>query len=96
MTAWGRRGMIEAWIYPPLLPGWLMKPALRPALNDFWPNSAADYWPTACRLPAEPMLAVPHPIIARRIWLWRAETGTVIESLGFAGGPAQPRQDTTG
>ncbi|MDL2399948.1 adenylate/guanylate cyclase domain-containing protein [Rhizobium mayense] len=32
-------------------------------------------------------LAVPHPIIARRIWLWRSETGTVIESLGFAGGP---------
>lgn len=33
-------------------------------------------------------LAVPHPIIARRTWLWRAETGTVIEALGFvAGGP---------
>jgi adenylate cyclase len=29
-------------------------------------------------------LAVPHPIIARSTWLWRAETGTVIESLGFA------------
>jgi class 3 adenylate cyclase len=33
-------------------------------------------------------LAVPHPIIARRTWLWRAETGTVIEALGFAGGPS--------
>ncbi|WP_042778656.1 adenylate/guanylate cyclase domain-containing protein [Sinorhizobium fredii] len=32
-------------------------------------------------------LAVPHPIIAHRTWLWRAETGAVIESLGFAGGP---------
>lgn len=32
-------------------------------------------------------LALPHPIIARRTWLWRAETGTVIEALGFAGGP---------
>jgi class 3 adenylate cyclase len=32
-------------------------------------------------------LAVPHPIISRRTWLWRAETGRVIESLGFAGGP---------
>ena len=31
-------------------------------------------------------LAVPHPIIARRTWLWRAETGVVIEALGFAGG----------
>src|SRR5439155_3054998 len=27
-------------------------------------------------------LAVPHPIIARRTWLWRAETGAVIEALG--------------
>ena len=32
-------------------------------------------------------LAVPHPIIARRTWLWRAETGAVIEALGFADGP---------
>jgi adenylate cyclase len=31
-------------------------------------------------------LAVPHPIIARRTWLWRAETGAVIEAIGFAGG----------
>src|SRR5690242_20212833 len=30
-------------------------------------------------------LAVPHPIVARRTWLWRAETGAVIEALGFAG-----------
>jgi adenylate cyclase len=28
-------------------------------------------------------LAVPHPIIARRSWLWRAESGEVIEALGF-------------
>ena len=35
-------------------------------------------------------LAVPHPIIARRTWLWRAETGAVIEALGFAGGPLGP------
>src|SRR5712671_1254372 len=32
-------------------------------------------------------LAVPHPIIARHTWLWRAETGAVIEALGFVGGP---------
>src|SRR6516225_187001 len=30
-------------------------------------------------------LAVPHPIIARRTFLWRAETGVVIEALAFAG-----------
>ena len=29
-------------------------------------------------------LAVPHPIIARRTWLWRADNGTVIEAVGFA------------
>jgi class 3 adenylate cyclase len=28
-------------------------------------------------------LAAPHPIIARRTWLWRAQNGQVIESLGF-------------
>jgi len=34
-------------------------------------------------------LDVPHPLIARRTWLWRAENGEVIEALGFApGGPA--------
>ena len=30
-------------------------------------------------------LALPHPIIVRRTWLWRAETGAVIEALAFAG-----------
>jgi adenylate cyclase len=35
-------------------------------------------------------LAVPHPIVARRTWLWRAETGVVIEALGFAAGPFSP------
>ena len=39
-------------------------------------------------------LAVPHPIIARRAWLWRAETGAVIEGLSFAGGqPSQAGHD---
>jgi class 3 adenylate cyclase len=32
-------------------------------------------------------LAVPHPITARRTWLWRAETGALIEALGFAADP---------
>jgi class 3 adenylate cyclase len=33
--------------------------------------------------------AAPHPIIARRTWLWRAETDRVIEALGFGfAGPA--------
>jgi class 3 adenylate cyclase len=29
-------------------------------------------------------LDVPHPLIARRAWLWRAETGELMEGLGFA------------
>lgn len=29
-------------------------------------------------------LAVAHPIIARRTWLWRADNGAVIEAVGFA------------
>ncbi len=37
-------------------------------------------------------LDVPHPLIARRTWLWHAGSGEVIEALGFApGGPAAAR-----
>ena len=31
-------------------------------------------------------LALPHPLSARRTWLWRADSGEVIEALGFVGG----------
>ena len=31
-------------------------------------------------------LDVPHPLIARRTWLWRASSGEVIEALGFMPG----------
>jgi class 3 adenylate cyclase len=42
-------------------------------------------------------LTAPHPIIGRRTWLWRAETGAVIESLGFGPlGPAGPGQSDVG
>src|SRR5215470_18768094 len=42
-------------------------------------------------------LATPHPIIGRRTWLWRAETGVVIEALGFGTpGPAGPGQGNVG
>ena len=34
-------------------------------------------------------LDIPHPLIARRTWLWRGNSGEIIEALGFApGGPA--------
>src|SRR3954464_11308448 len=35
-------------------------------------------------------LAVPDPILARRTWLWRAETRAGIGAPGFAGGFAGP------
>ena len=35
-------------------------------------------------------LAIPHPLIARRTWLWRADNGEVIEALGFAPGVPPP------
>src|SRR5580658_5510588 len=35
-------------------------------------------------------LAAPHPLIARRTWLWRAESGEVIEALGFLAGALLP------
>jgi adenylate cyclase len=35
-------------------------------------------------------LASPHPLIARRTWLWRAESGEVIEALGFVAGGILP------
>lgn len=38
-------------------------------------------------------LAVPHPIIAKRSWLWRAEGGAVMEALGFADTPHDTRHD---
>jgi adenylate cyclase len=34
-------------------------------------------------------LAVPHPIVARRSWVWRAESGAVIEALGFTDAPLE-------
>src|SRR5262245_25955643 len=41
-------------------------------------------------------LAAPHPMIARRTWLWR-ENDAVIEALGFGLlGEAPPRQDDVG
>jgi hypothetical protein len=42
-------------------------------------------------------LAAPHPMIARRTWLWQADTGVVIEALGFgAVGSAGPGQGDVG
>ncbi|MCX8282131.1 adenylate/guanylate cyclase domain-containing protein [Phyllobacterium sp. 0TCS1.6C] len=34
--------------------------------------------------------AAPHPVIERRAWLWRSDTGKVIEALGFGPPMAEP------
>ena len=42
-------------------------------------------------------LSAPHPIVARRSWLWRAENGVVIEALGFGAlEPVRPGQGDLG
>jgi class 3 adenylate cyclase len=42
-------------------------------------------------------VAAAHPIIARRTWLWRADSGAVIEALGFGPmGLAAPGNDAEG
>lgn len=81
---------------------WIMQ--LSPTLA--WLVDAASECPGADRLLAElgahlvadgvPLAAgaltleVPHPLIAKRTWLWRAENGRVIEALGFAPGGLAP------
>jgi len=37
-------------------------------------------------------VAAPHPLIARRTWLWRAESGEVSEALGFLAGALSPAE----
>jgi adenylate cyclase len=41
--------------------------------------------------------AAPHPIVAQRTWLWRADTGRVIEALGLGlAGSVEPDRADTG
>lgn len=89
MTADARGGMIPGMDLPAPL-AWLVdeagsSPGPDRFLADLGRRLLADGLPLAG---GALTLAVPHPIIARRTWLWRAENGAVIEALGFAGGPA--------
>ena len=66
--------MIAAWICPRRLPGWWTRP-LPSRPRPISRRLGARLAPRACRSPAGALtLAVPHPIIARRTWLWRADT----------------------
>src|SRR5512143_2952960 len=69
---------------------WLVDAAAGAASADRWlaelgAHLVADGLPIAA---GALTLAVPHPLIARRTWLWRADSGEVIEALGFAPGRA--------
>jgi adenylate cyclase len=84
---------------------------MQPSSTLAWLVDAAGETPGADRLLAElgahlledglPLaggaltLAVPHPLIARRTWLWRAESGEVIEALGFASGALAPAPEAS-
>jgi adenylate cyclase len=39
-------------------------------------------------------LDIPHPLIARRTWLWRGDSGEVMEALGFVPGAGAPAPAT--
>src|SRR6478736_9658555 len=56
-------------------------------LADLGAHLVADGVPLAA---GSLTLEVPHPLIAKRTWLWRAENGRVIEALGFAPGGLAP------
>src|SRR5579871_2461788 len=67
---------------------WLVDAAANSAsadrfLAELGAHLAADGLPLAGGALA---LDIPHPLIARRTWLWRAGSGEVIEALGFAPG----------
>src|SRR6266850_5147504 len=56
-------------------------PGAEPFLAELGTRLIADNMPLAG---GALTLAVPHPLIARRTWLWRAGNGEVIEAVGFA------------
>ena len=67
---------------------WLVDAAAEtPAPEGFLANLAQRLIEDGAPLAAGALtLAAPHPLIARRSWLWRADSGEVIEALGFLPG----------
>ena len=82
--------MISACDCPLPSPGWSTWRAPCLAADEFLAGLGAQLIAEGLPLAGGALtLAAPHPIIARRTWLWRAETGAVIEALGFGSlGPA--------
>src|SRR5580658_3818548 len=71
---------------------WLIDQAAEtPAAEHFLANLGARLIEDGTPLAGGTLtLAAPHPLIARRTWLWRAESGEVIEALGFSAGALPP------
>ena len=93
MTASGGDSMIPGMRLPSAL-AWLVDEASAvPGADHFLTALGAQLISDGLPLAGGALtLAAPHPIIARRTWLWRAETGAVIEALGFGSlGPAGTR-----
>src|SRR5262245_47922786 len=84
LTASGYGCMISGMRLPSVL-AWLIDEASAvPGPDHFMTTLGAQLMSDGLPLAGGALtLAAPHPIIARRTWLWRAETGAVIEALGF-------------
>src|SRR6476646_7692426 len=98
MTASGGDCMIPRMRLPSAL-AWLIDEASTvPGPDHFLTTLAAQLISDGLPLAGGALtLAAPHPIIARRAWLWRAETGAVIEALGFGSlGTAGSEQGNAG
>jgi adenylate cyclase len=98
MTAPGGDCMIPGMRLPSALT-WLVDEASRvPGPDHFLTTLGAQLISDGLPLAGGALtLAAPHPIIARRAWLWRAGTGAVIEALGFRSlGTAGPEQGNAG
>jgi adenylate cyclase len=98
MTAPGGDCMIPGMRLPSALT-WLVDEASRvPGPDQFLTTLGAQLISDGLPLAGGALtLAAPHPIIARRAWLWRAGTGAVIEALGFGSlGTAGSEQGNAG
>jgi adenylate cyclase len=71
---------------------WLVDEAgALPSADDFLARLGAKLIADGLPLAGGALTLTPaHPIIARRTWLWRAESGVVIEALGFGSVASEP------
>src|SRR5262245_60656379 len=84
MTGAGRRCMIRRMQLPSTLSWLIDEAAAMPGADSFLATLGARLVADGLPLAGGALTqAAPHPIIARRTWLWRAETGAVLEALGF-------------